>query len=89
MGARLRARDWAATPLGPVEGWPQSLTTAVRIMLGSRFAMWMAWGPELTFFCNDAYKPTLGSRRPGRSARARTWSGPRSGPISARASPRC
>ncbi len=60
MGARLRARDWAATPLGPVEGWPQSLTTAVRIMLGSRFAMWMAWGPELTFFCNDAYKPTLG-----------------------------
>ncbi|TGD97240.1 ATP-binding protein [Methylobacterium nonmethylotrophicum] len=60
MGARLRARDWAATALGPVEGWPQSLTTAVRIMLGSRFAMWMAWGSELTFFCNDAYKPTLG-----------------------------
>ncbi len=60
MGARLRARDWAATPLGPVSGWPPSLTTAVRIMLGSRFAMWMAWGPELTFFCNDAYKPTLG-----------------------------
>ncbi|WP_245442871.1 ATP-binding response regulator [Methylobacterium terrae] len=60
MGARLRAHDWAATALGPVEGWPQSLTAAVRIMLGSRFAMWMAWGPELTFFCNDAYKPTLG-----------------------------
>ncbi|TNC16460.1 response regulator [Methylobacterium terricola] len=60
MGARLRAHDWAATSLGPVERWPQSLTTAVRIMLGSRFAMWMAWGPELTFFCNDAYKPTLG-----------------------------
>ncbi|AWN53756.1 ATP-binding protein [Methylobacterium sp. 17Sr1-1] len=60
MGARLRAHDWAATALGPVAGWPQSLTTAVRIMLGSRFAMWMAWGPDLTFFCNDAYKPTLG-----------------------------
>jgi signal transduction histidine kinase len=60
MGARLRAHDWAATALGPVAGWPQSLTTAVRIMLGSRFAMWMAWGPELTFFCNDAYRPTLG-----------------------------
>ncbi|AWB21551.1 PAS domain S-box protein [Methylobacterium currus] len=60
MGVRLRAHDWAATTLGPVEVWPQSLTTAVRIMLGSRFAMWMAWGPELTFFCNDAYKPTLG-----------------------------
>ncbi|SFV00066.1 PAS domain S-box-containing protein [Methylobacterium sp. 174MFSha1.1] len=60
MGARLRAHDWAVTALGPVAGWPQSLTTAVRIMLGSRFAMWMAWGPDLTFFCNDAYKPTLG-----------------------------
>ena len=22
--------------------------------------MWMAWGPELTFLCNDAYEPTLG-----------------------------
>ncbi|MCF4128348.1 ATP-binding response regulator [Methylobacterium sp. SyP6R] len=60
MGARLRAHDWSATSLGPVQAWPPSLTTAVRIMLGSRFAMWMAWGPDLTFFCNDAYKPTLG-----------------------------
>ncbi|KMO30097.1 hypothetical protein VP06_22780 [Methylobacterium aquaticum] len=60
MGARLRAHDWAATSLGPVAGWPPTLTTAVRIMLGSRFAMWMAWGPDLTFFCNDAYRPTLG-----------------------------
>ncbi|MEH3147401.1 MAG: response regulator [Methylobacterium frigidaeris] len=60
MGARLRAYDWGTTPLGPVEGWPQSLCTAVRIMLSSRFAMWMAWGGDLTFFCNDAYRPTLG-----------------------------
>ncbi|MGW4697302.1 SpoIIE family protein phosphatase [Kitasatospora cineracea] len=27
--------------------------------------MWMAWGPELTFFCNDAYRrDTLGQRYP-------------------------
>ena len=32
-------------------------------MLTSRFAMWMAWGPELTFFCNDAYLPTVGIKR--------------------------
>jgi PAS domain S-box-containing protein len=25
--------------------------------------MWMAWGPELTFFCNDAYAPTLGIKQ--------------------------
>ncbi|MGV3615719.1 MAG: ATP-binding protein [Fimbriimonas sp.] len=60
MAARMRAYDWSKTPLGSPEGWPQSLKTTVRILLTSRFAMWMAWGPELTFFCNDAYKPTLG-----------------------------
>ena len=27
--------------------------------------MWMAWGPELTFFCNDAYRrDTLGTKYP-------------------------
>ena len=42
------------------------------ILLASRFAMWMAWGPDLTFFCNAAYRcDTLGRKYPwalGRSA---------------------
>ncbi len=63
MGARIRALDWAATPLGLPDTWPQSLKAVVRVMLTSRFAMWMAWGPELTFFCNDAYLPTTGLKR--------------------------
>jgi PAS domain S-box-containing protein len=63
MGERMRALDWAETPLGPAEGWPQSLKTIVRVMLDSRYAMWMLWGPELTFFCNDAYLPTVGMKR--------------------------
>jgi PAS domain S-box-containing protein len=32
-------------------------------MLTSRYAMWMGWGPELTFFYNDAYAPTLGVKQ--------------------------
>ena len=65
MAARIAAHDWAASPLGPLDGWPQSLRTAVRIVLSSRFAMWMAWGPELTFFYNDAYaEDTLASKHP-------------------------
>jgi signal transduction histidine kinase/DNA-binding response OmpR family regulator len=60
MAARIRALDWAATPLGPVETWPSGLRSAVRILLTSRYAMWMGWGPSLTFFYNDAYRPTLG-----------------------------
>jgi hypothetical protein len=54
MGARMRALDWNKTPLGDPALWPQSLKTIVRMMLDSRYAMWMLWGPELTFFCNDA-----------------------------------
>ncbi len=63
MGARMRALDWTKTPLGAPARWPQSLKTIVRVMLDSRYAMWMLWGPELTFFCNDAYLPTVGLKR--------------------------
>src|SRR5689334_19577134 len=86
MAGLMREKDWSATPLGPVEQWPQSLRTMVRIVLTSRFAMWMGWGPELTFLYNDAYgKMTLGVKHPwalGRPARevwAEIWDdiGPR------------
>ncbi|MFJ1765723.1 SpoIIE family protein phosphatase [Amycolatopsis sp. NPDC088138] len=65
VGEDLAAVDWAATPLGPPSEWPQSLQTAVDILVSSRFSMWMAWGPELTFFCNAAYRrDTLGRKYP-------------------------
>ena len=63
VGARMRALNWTATPLGSPADWPQSLKTIVRVMLDSRYAMWMLWGAELTFFCNDAYLPTVGIKR--------------------------
>ncbi len=63
MGERMRAFDWRRTPLGPAAHWPQSLKTIVRVMLDSSYAMWMLWGPEFTFFCNDAYLPTVGLKR--------------------------
>jgi signal transduction histidine kinase/serine phosphatase RsbU (regulator of sigma subunit)/DNA-binding response OmpR family regulator len=73
VGAHLAELDWSRTALGPPDGWPQSLQTVVRVMLTSRFSMWMAWGEELTFLCNDAYRrDTLGKKFPwalGRSAR--------------------
>jgi PAS domain S-box-containing protein len=65
VGRDLAAVDWTATPLGRPESWPQSLKTAVDILLSSRFPMWMAWGPQLTFFCNAAYRrDTLGRKYP-------------------------
>lgn len=63
MSSMMRDFDWAATDLGPPGSWPQSLKTVVRIVLTSRYAMWMAWGPNLRFFCNDAYLPTVGIKR--------------------------
>ncbi len=65
VGRDLLAVDWKSTPLGELETWPGSLQNAVRILVTSRFSMWMAWGPELTFFCNDAYRrDTLGKKYP-------------------------
>lgn len=60
MGARMRALDWSKTPLGNRAQWPQSLKTIVRVIFDSRYALWMLWGPEFTFFCNDAYLPSVG-----------------------------
>ena len=65
MARRVRAQDWAATPLGPLKGWPQSRRTAVDLMLASSHAMCLAWGPERTFLYNDAYVAILGKRHPG------------------------
>ena len=67
VGHDLLKVDWDATPLGPLETWPRSLESVVRLVLTSRFSMWMCWGPELTFLCNEAYRrDTLGEARLGR-----------------------
>ncbi len=65
LGKLVREFDWTKTPLGAIEEWPQSLKTIVRLVLTSRFAMWMSWGPELTFLYNDDYaRMTLGKKHP-------------------------
>ncbi len=57
--------DWAATPLGPSAGWPDALRSVLRLVFSSRFSMWMGWGPELTFFYNEAYRrDTLRAKHP-------------------------
>ncbi|MBF6600983.1 MAG: PAS domain S-box protein [Dehalococcoidia bacterium] len=64
MGERMRAFDWSTTPLGAPEEWPQSLKTAVRIVLTSRQPMFVWWGPELINLYNDAYKTIVGGKHP-------------------------
>ncbi|MFN6531361.1 ATP-binding protein [Nostoc sp. ChiSLP03a] len=64
MGARMREQDWSKTSLGPTQQWPQSLKTAVRIMLTSRQPMFVWWGEELINLYNDAYKTIIGGKHP-------------------------
>ncbi|MBN3891488.1 MAG: response regulator [Nostoc sp. JL31] len=64
MGARMREKDWSKTSLGPTQHWPQSLKTAVRIMLTSRQPMFVWWGEELINLYNDAYKTIIGGKHP-------------------------
>ncbi len=63
MGALIRAYDWAATPLGPIPTWPQSLRVAVRLILTTRHPMFIWWGPELTQLYNDDYRATMGPEK--------------------------
>ena len=64
MGAMMRAHDWSTSPAGPPQGWPQSLRSAVGLMLANRHIMFVAWGPDLAFLYNDAYRPVFGQKHP-------------------------
>ncbi len=56
--------DWAATPLGPIDGWPQSLRTVVSLILRSDLAMITLWGEEGVMIYNDAYAEIASARHP-------------------------
>jgi PAS domain S-box-containing protein len=63
-GAEIRAHDWSGTTLGPPERWPPALRNTLALMLACPQPMFLAWGPELLCFYNDAYRPILGYRLP-------------------------
>jgi PAS domain S-box-containing protein len=60
MGTRIRELDWSGHPLGSPQMWPQSLKTAISLILNSRHPMWIGWGKEMSFLYNDAYLHVLG-----------------------------
>ena len=63
MGAMIRANDWASSPVGPPEQWPQALKTALRMALTTRHPIFIFWGPEHICFYNDGYRPSLGPEK--------------------------
>ena len=79
LGALIRSHDWASTPLGPFEEWPQSLRSALSICLNSSFPTSIYWGPELRLLYNDAWSIIPAERhpwalgRPGREVWSDIW----------------
>ncbi len=64
MARRMAALDWSATPVGPVDAWPHSLRSTVRMLLSSRYPMIVTWGPQYTQLYNDAYSELIGDGHP-------------------------
>ncbi|WP_207099594.1 ATP-binding protein [Paracoccus shandongensis] len=64
VARQIACRDWQASGLGPLDGWPVSLRAILSAMLTCPTPMYMAWGPDLVSFYNDAYRPILGYREP-------------------------
>jgi PAS domain S-box-containing protein len=80
LGALMRDHDWSRSPLGPPAGWPQSLRTAVRLMLNTCHPMYIWLGSDLDCLYNDAYRATIGHERhpsslgrPGREVWDEIW----------------
>src|SRR5688572_16436256 len=79
MGARMRAFEWAKTPLGEPHTWPQSLRSTLSMLLPSKAQIILFWGPDFTVFYNDAYRPVFGAKHPqalaqaGRDAWTEIW----------------
>jgi hypothetical protein len=59
-----RSRDWASTPLGPIEGWPADLRIMSNMIMGSPHPAAMYWGPEHTAIYNEAYLDLAGNKHP-------------------------
>src|SRR6202453_661656 len=64
MAARIRSYGWSQTPLGPIEGWSETLLATANLMLHSPFPTILSWGPEMVFLYNDAAISTLTTKHP-------------------------
>lgn len=81
MASLIGAYPWEGTSLGAIGEWPQSLRTALSMMLNSGFPMCLFWGPAMITFYNDAFRPSLGNNgrhpsalgQPGAVAWADSW----------------
>lgn len=80
MADLTRQFDWANSPVGCIETWPESLLTTVNTVLSCPQPMFLWWGPELIQFYNDAYRVCIREDKhpkalgqPGKECWAEVW----------------
>src|SRR5260370_3669216 len=64
MADRVRRHDWSATPLGPIETWPNELVTVVNLTLSCPIPARTLWGRDLILIYNDSYRRFPARRHP-------------------------
>lgn len=72
LGRTYRTVDWAATPLGPVSAWSETLLNVVDLVLNTRFPITLLWGSGYALLYNEAYIALIADKHPaalGRPAR--------------------
>ncbi|WP_051971542.1 PAS domain-containing protein [Massilia sp. 9096] len=62
--SRVHARDWTGSVLGAAAGWPDALHHALRATFDAAAPAFLAWGPDLVLFYNDACAALLGDAHP-------------------------
>lgn len=65
MAGLIAGFDWASTSLGGIASWPQSLKTAISLMLQSPVPIVSLWNDDGVMMYNDAYSKFAGRRHPG------------------------
>jgi PAS domain S-box-containing protein len=65
MARQIRAFDWSATPLGPLEAWSGTLRSTLSFVLEAPLPLALLWGEEGLLLYNDAYAAFCGKRHPG------------------------
>ena len=60
----VRAFDWGQTPLGPIDRWSDTFLSNVNQILFSPIPAILSWGPDFTFFYNEAAIPALQGKHP-------------------------
>jgi signal transduction histidine kinase len=63
-GQLIRAKDWSATSLGPINSWPRSLRNYLSAIQELPTPAIIFWGTDQTQIYNDGYSVIMGPRHP-------------------------